>query len=83
MGQVFVIWGAPSHPNGIITRYIVERAQNGEDYIQLHSLMADLLRVFGDLSVDPYTEYSYRIVAVNSAGSATGPASTILTPEAG
>lgn len=42
-----------------------------------------MLRFYGDTGIKPYTNYSYRIVAVNSAGSAVGPPSSILTPEAG
>lgn len=83
-GQVFVRWEEPTQPNGIILYYILERAQNeDEEFIQLDNITAGELLLFGDLTVDPYTEYRYRIVAVNSAGSATGPESSILTPEAG
>ena len=81
-GQVLITWEEPTQPNGIILYYQVERSLNGShEYIQLSNESS--LLVFGDATVEPYTGYSYRIVAVNSAGSATGPTSTILTPEAG
>ena len=82
-GQVFMSWLAPTQPNGVILYYIIERAQEDEYYIELANVTADRPLVFGDVSVEPYTEYSYRIVAVNSAGSATGPPQSLLTPEAG
>ena len=76
-------WQPPDQPNGEILYYLVERSQGDEDYNLLFNATADSVLLFGDLSVEPYTEYNYRIVAVNSAGSANGPASTIMTPEAG
>ena len=82
-GQVIVTWQPPDQPNGEILHYLVQRAQGDGDYDQLLNLTAIAIRIFGDLSVEPYTEYKYRIVAVNSAGSANGPATSILTPEAG
>ena len=82
-GQVIVTWQPPDQPNGEILYYLVERAQGDEEYSLLFNVTADSVPIFGDLSVEPYTEYEYRIVAVNSAGSASGPATTILTPEAG
>ena len=82
-GQVVVTWEPPDQPNGEILYYLVERAQGDEDYNLLFNATADSVLLFGDVSVEPFTEYKYRIVAVNSAGSANGPASTITTPEAG
>ena len=83
-GQVLVTWEEPTHPNGIILFYLVERRQNSnEEYTQLHNQTTSLLLLFADSTVEPFTEYSYRIVAVNSAGSTTGAPNTILTPEAG
>lgn len=76
-------WSAPTRPNGVILYYIIERAQEDDYYVELANVTADMLLVFGDISIEPYTEYSYRIVAVNSAGSATGPPRSLLTPEAG
>lgn len=82
-GQVFVTWRSPDQPNGDILYYIVERAQEDETFVLLDNITAGSFRIFGDFSIEPYTEYNYRIVAVNSAGSATGPATSFLTPEAG
>ena len=83
-GQALVTWVAPSHSNGQLLYYLIERAEDGrEEYTQLHNGSASGLLVFGDSPVEPYTNYSYRIVAVNSAGSTTGPATRILTLEAG
>ena len=62
----------------------MERAQNeDEEFTHLHNITAGGLLLFGDFTVEPYTEYRYRVVAVNSAGSTEGPESSILTPEAG
>lgn len=79
---MIVSWSAPTQPNGVILYYIIERAQE-ERYIELANVTANGLFIFGDILIEPYTEYSYRIVAVNSAGSATGPSRSLLTPEAG
>lgn len=76
-------WSAPAKPNGEILYYIIERAQGDEYYVQLANVTADGLLIFGDVLIEPYTEYSYRIVAVNSAGSATGQPRSFLTAEAG
>ena len=83
-GQVLVTWSAPARPNGEILYYVIERAENrDEEFIQRQNHTPSMLNVFGDTLVEPFTEYRYRIVAVNSAGSGTGPATSILTPEAG
>ena len=84
-GQLAVSWEAPAQPNGVILYYIIERAIGGtENFTQLdiHNATSSIL-FYGDTAIDPYTQYSYRIVAVNSAGSGTGPTFDILSPEAG
>lgn len=39
--------------------------------------------VVGDTTTTPFTEYSYRVVAENSAGSVESPFTLFLTPEEG
>ena len=83
-GQILVTWNVPSHPNGELLQYFIQRAQNGDqEYSNIHNQSAAVFRVYGDTGLQPYTNYSYRIVAVNGAGSTVGPSISILTPEAG
>ena len=83
-GQVLVTWNVPSHPNGELLQYFIQRAQNGDqEYSNICNQSAAVIRACGDTRLRPYTNYSYRIVAVNGAGSTVGPSSSILTPEAG
>ena len=83
-GQVLVTWQTPDRPNGVIQYFTIERALGGEEnFVQLGNVTAGSFLLFGDRTVEPFTEYDYRITAVNSAGSATGPIGSILTPETG
>ena len=82
--QLLVAWQPPDQPNGVILLYHVERALRGSgDFIRLGNVTNSQFLLFADLTTQPFTEYDYRIVAVNSAGLTAGPATSILSPEAG
>lgn len=53
-----VIWDEPSEPNGVITEYILYR--NGSE------IFSGLSLAFNDTSLDPFTFYSYFILACTS-----------------
>lgn len=72
-------------PNGIILEYRIERSLSDEDNFTLISTLdgSAVTRALVDIDTEPFTAYDYRVVAENSAGSASGPAANLTTPEAG
>ena len=81
---VLISWDSPAAPNGIILNYYIERATvGGANFTRIGTVAGGATRVFVDTTTLPFTEYEYRIVAENSAGSAAGPSTTFTTPEAG
>lgn len=81
---VLVSWAMPTLPNGVILEYRVERGISGDDnFTTVGVLGGNVSRVVVDIRTQPFITYEYQIVAVNSAGSATGPSTSFTTPEAG
>ena len=77
-------WATPTSPNGVILEYQVERDESGDDNFTVIGFVAgNGSRVFVDTDTLPFSTYEYRIVAVNGAGSATGPSANFTTREAG
>ena len=58
--EILILWSSPSSPNGIITSYEVIR--DGNTIVSLSSFQ------YRDRNLDPYTDYSYQIIACNSRG---------------
>ena len=79
---VYVEWGPPDNPNGIITQYQVLRRNSGAIdpgiLIQAAPGMDSSFNNAGPELI-PYTEYEYRIVAVNAQGDTTSPWATVRT----
>ena len=72
--EVRISWNDPTTPNGVITEYRVVR--NG-------SLVRSTLdRLFIDISLMPFTYYTYSITVCTVAGCDNGPAETVRTMEA-
>jgi len=81
---VLLSWTTPTSPNGVILEYQVERDESGDDNFAVIGFVAgNSSRVFVDTDTLPFSTYEYRIVAVNGAGSATGPSANFTTREAG
>lgn len=80
---ISVNWSSPTTPNGIITRYEVERrlATSSLGFVLVFSGLA-LSFTDGDASLRPATSYDYRISAVNSVGRTTSDSSSITLSEA-
>ena len=82
--QLLVAWQPPSQPNGVILLYYIERAlKDSENFTRLANVSGSSFFFFADLTARPFTEYDYRIVAVNSVGASAGPVTSVLSPEAG
>ena len=86
---VAVSWSSPDTPNGIVTRYEVERrlVVLADD----SSSMSEFALVFGgsemsyndqDPSLRPFTSYEYRVTAINSVGNTTSDPAPISLSEA-
>ena len=72
--EVRISWNDPTTPNGVITEYRVVR--NG-------SLVRSTLdRLFIDISLMPFTYYTYSITVCTVAGCDNGPAEIVRTMEA-
>ncbi len=79
-----VAWAAPSAPNGLILAYTLERREGAALTTTVGTLPGSApTLVLGDRNTTPFTEYSYRVVAENGAGSLASEFTTFLTPEAG
>ncbi|XP_074661048.1 usherin-like [Tubulanus polymorphus] len=66
-----VVWKKPSAPNGKITQYLINRRRFG-DPIQLtiNLVKGDVFSyVNTDVTLLPFTDYEYQVVAFNSKGS--------------
>ena len=83
---VLVVWTTPLSPNGIVTSYVVERQTGANDssLVTIATLPGSAIAlVAGDQTTRPFTEYSYRVTAANSAGEVRSEFTAFLTPEAG
>ena len=82
---VLIAWNPPTSPNGVLLRYTVERRDQASatpTTIATLNASAPAL-VAGDTMTTPFTVYSYRVIAENSAGMAVSEYTTFHTPEAG
>nr|XP_009291422.1 usherin [Danio rerio] len=79
-----VRWSPPHKPNGIITNYFIYRRPAGTQEELLVFIWTEGPLEFIDASdsLHPFTEYEYRVAAVNSKGSASSSWSSIRTLEA-
>lgn len=86
IGQpVLIAWTTPEFPNGIILLYRVERSdRQGANLVTIGTLPGSASSlIVGDQTTTPFTEYSYRVIAENSAGAVVSAFTTFLTREAG
>ncbi len=85
--SITVSWSPPTMPNGIITRYEVERrlsnspSTNSLDFVLVFNTSA-LLFTDSDASLHPSTSYDYRVSAINSVGRTTSNSNAITLSEA-
>lgn len=83
--RILITLTPPTTPNGIILEYQVERSLAGEGNYTIIGVLdgASIALALVDTDTEPFTTYDYRVVTVNSAGAARGPAVNFTTPEAG
>ena len=79
-----VAWSAPAKPNGIITRYEVYRKATSVGSIEIlihsdNSSITSFINVASQLK--PFSDYQYRVRAVNSAGSVYSSYAIVRTAE--
>ncbi|XP_056269140.1 usherin isoform X3 [Pseudoliparis swirei] len=80
-------WGEPGQPNGLISHYRLVYKEHQQDPT-LNSMAVIALTVEGSVQeatvfgLEPYTQYSLRVEAVNEAGSVSSPWDAIRTLEA-
>lgn len=88
--SVVVSWSPPTTPNGIVTRYEVERRQVQSSPLPPPSPL-DFVPAFSgpglsfndsNSSLRPATTYEYRVTAFNSVGASASDATTILLADA-
>ena len=80
---VRITWGPPKVPNGVITSYEVERKLMSSVPIVVFKTIRTNVRRWQTLNSGllPYRDYSYRIRAINSAGSNRSPWAIVRTLE--
>ncbi|KAK1793453.1 hypothetical protein P4O66_011830 [Electrophorus voltai] len=81
---VEVHWSPPHKPNGLLTTYLIYRRPKGTQEELLVFIWTEGPLEFIDASdsLQPFTEYEYRVTAHNSQGSASSSWSSTLTLEA-
>ena len=83
--SVLVSWSKPQRPNGIITQYIIERRLSPAAAVSVTTVACDddVEQTYCDYvdfeSVQPYTQYEYRVAAETSAGLTYSAWSHVLT----
>ena len=75
---VQVSWSSPSFPNGIVVQYVVYRKTGNSAPLPVCFTLQRSCLNSGLLG---YTDYSYRIRVVNSAGFGEGPWTDVRTPQ--
>ena len=87
--SVRVTWSPPSTPNGVITLYKVLRRQvlpdsspEEEEFVGVFNGSGLSYTDSDESALFPATRYEYRISALNSAGTVTSDATSILLPDA-
>ena len=78
---VMVKWRGPRTPNGIILSYEVERRFASSTYNVVFQTSKPFIWQLLDSRLLPYRNYSYRIRAINSAGSVRSAWATVRTGE--
>ena len=78
--SVFLQWTPPTTPNGILTYYrIHQRSQTSGHMSSVGAVPASQQTNFTVRGLRPYTDYEFRVTAVNDAGEASSPWQTIRT----
>ncbi|KAG7465654.1 hypothetical protein MATL_G00155810 [Megalops atlanticus] len=79
-----VNWSPPRKPNGLITAYFIHRRPAGTREELLVFIWSEGPLEFIDASdaLQPFSEYEYRVRALNARGSTNGPWASTLTMEA-
>ena len=82
-----VTWSTPHQPNGIITQYIIERrlitSTDTVTVVELVPAVDDLHQHLDEsTSLEPHTQYEYRLAAQTSAGLTYSPWTSVITRSA-
>ncbi|XP_055957020.1 usherin [Patella vulgata] len=74
-------WLEPTHPNGVISSYTIERRLTGTEAVVFVGRVPATQKAYIDQSADlsPYTSYDYRLKVVNSAGEGISPWTAVVT----
>ena len=81
---VVITWEPPASPNGVIQQYRIQRRlKNSFAEVLIATRDGETLSFTNNApELQPYTEYEYRITAVNSVGETSSPWVTVRTLEA-
>ena len=82
--MIRIAWTPPAFANGMLTGYNIFRSITSLNGSQtLIAFVSAPTLMYSDSNVAPYTEYGYRIEAINDAGSVASPLASITSEEAG
>jgi usherin len=77
-----VAWLPPSQPNGAIVRYQLFRTGGGSQNMSAFSTPDPMVRSYSDVSLTPFTSYTYIVQACTLAGCSLSPPGVSTTAEA-
>ena len=79
--SIRISWQLPLNPNGIITRFRIERGNPDGTISLIHTVLNTTQRNFIDTGLLPYTIYNYSMIAENSVGETQSEFSSQRTDE--
>ena len=79
-----IVWSAPTEPNGIILQYTYTITDTvAGNLILSDSKDETFVNNLTVNNLEPYTEYTVTVVAMNSAGDGDSSSVTVFSPETG
>lgn len=82
--SVVIKWVKPEVNNGVIICYTIQRLEESASVpVTVIKLTASFWNSYTDVTVKPFTNYRYRVVAETSVGGTPSPYNAVKTPQAG
>ena len=81
---ITITWSAPIEPNGVITHYIYTITDNSNNSVVVNDTTNETSVVdLNVMDIDPHTDYTVSVLAVNFAGNGESTQISVLSPQTG